>query len=846
MCNNERKDFEYKMERKIIIGVGLCMALVLVAGLFVGCKKKGKPEATIETGPKPEVAVESIGSVNVAPEGFAMASSCKNSEGYSNLNLNDGDPDTAFSSAWGRNWAENKEYYVYTDLTKVLPVDKVVLRPAKGEEKALPLAFEILVSDDGKEYTTVNEYETDPSADYSKDGFAVELEGIEARFVKLVTKKLHNGGEKGYYFALGELEIYSQATNHENIVMNRDDIVLHLEPANTQVLEIVRYRNDSYKPDEKATLKFYSDDLDVATVNIDGLVVPKAYGETDVYVYDGKNITKCHVAVTDTSKEHFRTSAFYHSSYVELSAMHKVFDYFAQAGLEYIEGTRAYDMNGNNVGLYSIFLCKERGINYSVCDVKNGAALLKMSDEEIINVVKKYENRAGCSGIYLQDEPFDDSFTRYAEVFKTITDYNPHVTPHLNLLSLIGFAGTAEYWTEVGAITGGADRTKFLSFDYYPYKADNTTFDRTLLDMLNRMRKTALKYNAATGYYIQVADQTDVLRPTTDNEILYNASLGVAYGMKNYKYFVAVTPLSKKETYVEGILNKDFEPSSMYQGVKAANAYIHSIGKTLGNSDALEVYHSTRTVGNETFPENFALTPADNSDIILTLYESLDNTKQQHIVVTNKRYAAELPTEIALKVAPEIASLAIVQDGKETPLEIPSDRIINLSIDPGACCVLKLPQGHDATVQLAPAPSENLALNSTAYVSSSQAGFAVNKYIASRYLTDGNKAMGGWLSAEHDKDAFAMIDLGEVKNVNKVILYPSMSFDPSFAPKAYTIYVSEDGKNFTKADQEKKASFTNDPYKGVTTKFSDVKARYVKIQIDTGKCGGFGEIEIFG
>ena len=156
--------------KKRLLNTIICGSLAALCLLATGCKKQEK-EPTIEKGPKPNVVAESIGSVNLARRGYAMASSSKRSKGYSNLNLNDGDVLTSFSASWEANPNETREFYFYVDLTEEKTLDKMVLYPAKGEEKAFPAVFEIHVSKDGKEYSLIKEFTTDPSQDYSAKGF---------------------------------------------------------------------------------------------------------------------------------------------------------------------------------------------------------------------------------------------------------------------------------------------------------------------------------------------------------------------------------------------------------------------------------------------------------------------------------------------------------------------------------------------------------------------------------------------------------------------------------------------------------------------------------------------------
>ena len=111
---------------------------------------------------------------NVAREGYALGSATKNDNGYSNLNLNDGDLTTGFSTPWEENKDSAHAYYFFIDLTQVKALDSVKLYPLAGDENGFPKAFDVQVSMDGETYTTVTSIDG-ATAEAAKDGleFAV-------------------------------------------------------------------------------------------------------------------------------------------------------------------------------------------------------------------------------------------------------------------------------------------------------------------------------------------------------------------------------------------------------------------------------------------------------------------------------------------------------------------------------------------------------------------------------------------------------------------------------------------------------------------------------------------------
>ena len=231
---------------------------------------------------------------------------------------------------------------------------------------------------------------------------------------------------------------------------------------------------------------------------------------------------------------------------------------------------------------------------------------------ELIRVVQKYEHRAGFYGIFLKDEPTDD-YAKYAQLVRVVNTYNPHIEAYLNQYPN-GSNNEAYdkkmsfYYQEVAAISGGNHgRLNYLSFDHYPFM-EGGGFDNSVFASLNAQRKAGLLYNCGTAYYLQCY-WNRVLTPT---EHMYNASMGIAYGMKKYQWFIMghIVDLGS------------VTPMVMYEGVQAANAYIKTVAPILGFSDAIEVYHTDEMPYNETLPNDFVFTHVSGGEAIYSLFGS--------------------------------------------------------------------------------------------------------------------------------------------------------------------------------------------------------------------------------
>ena len=769
----------------------------------------------------PEVSADVIGTGNVATEGYAMAGSTQTG---TNILLNDGDPATGFvSREFG---STSVDTYVFIDLGRQFTLRSVVLLPMTGKEAAFPQTFDVQVSDDFNSWTTVGtvEYASDPGA----EGVTVALDGVKAVYVRLSVTKL---SDKQKTYAIGEMKVMADVDRTNNLVMKQDDLWLYIDTPATLVRDHLRADNAA----ADAPLRFMTADPSIVTVDHEtGTITPVGYGDTLVYAYDGTNLTACRVKVIDERETDVRISTFYHSSFGNPEPIPRCLDYMKEAGIGFLEETRTYDAVGNQVCDWMMHLCAERGIFYSVCDPLNSADLARAKDDAIIALVQKYENRAGFGGIYLTDEPHEES-NDYAHVARVISAYNYHVTPHLNMLPIGGFPSWDEYISDYCAVTGGTARMKYLSYDNYCFLA-GTGFNWSVYNSLNKIRNYGLKYNAATGYYMQCMEIKGNYRISSDTELMLNASMGIAYGMKNFKWFVYLTPVGSGEAFTTGMIAADFTPSVMYEGVKAANARIKEVGKVIGGADAVEVYHSDSVSGNETLPKDFVITQTTKYEAIYTLYQSLTDD-YQYVVVVNRNYAANGDREFALKAAADVDSLEILSDGEFVPVSMSGDNTFSLLIPAGDCVLLRLPKGYDAR-RPAFAREDNLALDCPVFVSSSKYSFWTAKDLGAYCLTDGRTTTGQWNSDESDRSPSLMLDLGETFEISRVVLWGAENRFPA----DFTVEISADGSTWTEVYKTEGAKVKSGEHVDVT--FDAARARYVRIST-TQRNSKIAEIEVY-
>ena len=768
-----------------------------------------------------------VPSVNVAREGFAMASNSRNDAGYSNLNLNDGDRSTKFSTGDTGNQAD--PFWFFVDLTKAYGVKSVRLYSAAGDEAGFPKSFEVLTSMDGKEYVS---FTTVTDAVATADGWEVALNGTEARFVKIVTKELQPAtAERGCYFALGEIEVYADVDTAANAILNRNDAWLYVNPNIPMQLEVLYNRDGSAVSSD---WKYMTTNPEVALVNDSGLVTPRSVGTAEIYVTDGINQSVCLVEVKDQAEAKFHLETFFNPSLMP-DQLGAAFDVLKAEGIEYVGNVHTLDSAGNDHAPYSIFLCNERGMAYQVADTGiYGRPAAELTVEQLIHIIQKYEHKAGFYGLALRDEPTDD-YLDYAELVREANIYNPHVEVYLNQFPMVSVPGDSDsYYADVASISGGNGRLHYLSFDNYPHAGDGTFNPEFYRDM-NVMRKTGLLYDCSTAYYLQ-AFWRWLLSPT---EQMYNAVLGVSYGYKKFQYFSAFTGSDRY-----GLIQSSLIMTEMGVNVTAANEFIRKFEGYVGNCDAIEVYHTDETLGQDLLPADFVFTHMGGGEAIYSLFEALDGSGKQYILITNKNYAADGAVTFTVKAADGLRDLKILNTETEemVPLTVAADGTFTVAIGAGECALIELPDGFDAS---RPDPdTDNLAINRPAYVSSNASNFWSQTVFSSMYLTDGNTDENGWSPASDDEAPRIKLDLGEVYDISRVKIYMTSDIWNRRC-KNFTISVSEDGVNYVEVSRAEAYEWDKTTKSGEFA-FDTVAARYVLIQptLSTGG-GAFGEIEVY-
>ena len=144
--------------------------------------------------------------------------------------------------------------------------------------------------------------------------------------------------------------------------------------------------------------------------------------------------------------------------------------------------------------------------------------------------------------------------------------------------------------------------------------------------------------------------------PNAD-EIRWNVNAYLAYGFKALSYFNYV--MWGGESCYDGLIDREGNilHQELYDQVSSMNWEIRSMSDLLMNLDCLHAYHTQNDVADvEVLPENWIVTPADSSDLILSYMRAKDGT-EPYLAVFNKSFESEVEQTFILDEGSGITGL---------------------------------------------------------------------------------------------------------------------------------------------------------------------------------------------
>ncbi len=792
--------------------------------------------------------------INLAIDSKVTASeSYEEGEKWGVHNINDGD-----TQRNGGYTSENVNRAMNIDfnLGNVAELKRIVLFP----NGVAPKAFEIQTSFDGVTYKTIKTETI--STRHPSAPIIFELPATSyASYVRIKVTERYS--EDSYYVQFAEIAIYGIKNAYD---AHPSKSKIKLTPGDTLQLDWIVKNLNSFDP-YNHNVVWSSSNTNVATVNSNGLITAKAVGETTVRI---ENTTigyyaEVKVNVYDTipfARDEMTVSIF--APPLGDLFTDEQYQRLAAADVDLILNT--YNVYKTEDNLALIEMADKYGMNAIAADMRFRSDITNLSQEIIDEVYADYKGLSNLEGFYVYDEPWNAN--DYKDTVNLLESAYPGSFQYLNFFP--GFAFTSleqyEYILEDWAILTNGNSE--LMFDVYPFMQDGSTNYNRLFDSLDVIRRVGLEYDVNTAGCVQTIGYGPVGGPLTnripyESDIRYQNMAYLAYGIKHVSYwkYSAEEP-NGVEDYSVCPIDENGNPTDVYYYMQRINPVVHTLGKTLINCDAKEVYLTgSNTFGQKPVPSGFFVQPGNTSQSLIFSYLQDKNTGRNYLMVVNNNLSTSVTAP--LKFASGINSIEILNNDTGTWTATSVSGNYNVNLLPGGAALIALPSSYryaGTVVTETGATNElyhktvtgNSSLGTPGTRDQGLPGWYFNALTDGYILSNSEKGINGWCSELKTTPfkTWLQIDLGASQSISSLTLHAvdELTGYTGYFPKSYTISVSTNGTNWSQVASVTDSTTTDE----VTHNFSAGNARYIKVDItDMNSINGLyaaaiSEIEING
>ncbi len=787
------------------------------------------------------LAAEGAAPVNLAREATFTADSSQEDVSWSIKFINDGHlVGDASGLGLGYCSATAGEANVTATFPAAATFNEVKIWPASSSydncyQGHMARDFDLLISDDGKTWTTVHETRgyAHPEDNTASDPYVVRLEeAVTAKYLRW-----HIIAAAKSETIIQEFEVYmnTDAPVVVETTMEMDRPALELLPGMTDRLSTVVRNETDGEPVGKITWR--SENPGVATVDQNGNIKAVAVGETAITATSASGLTAtCRIFVVKERKnvfdENIVVSIFWppvDPGYVK----EEQYKLMADAGITYVMGA------GENVGekedqLNMLSWCYKYGMQMMLGDDRMGPSMANKTYADLEKLLAEYKNVPGVAGYWLVDEP--GSAVGYQEVYKNLKTLTPDKHVYLNFLPDFDLR-VIDDWLRYCA--GIGHPAFYYQYDSYNTFANHTDYERQIRSLrdgwlLCRDTDTELAaFILSTGH--------EPYRQPDEDDVRWQMNVSLAFGAKNMQYFTWFAPTGWGDGI--GIVGGDGKPTPLYEGVSRVNHETLKIGTVLKDLSVADVRVSGNHYTDLPFTDEFFAQPDKKADFVVSLMYNEDTGRNYMMVVSND---CDRSVDIALTLDEAVSSLKLVENGTKQSYTF-QDGKLTMKAEPGEAFLFELP----AACNFVPAPEEPKAgenLAAAGYVMASES-VPDGKYFIQN-LTDGvrfsNAESGGWRANEH-LPVDVTLDLKAARTFNRIDLYPAGVGDVYGAnmPADFAVQVSEDGQTWVDVVTVKDYKQTDKLAPSYT--FDAVEARYVRVHITkmAGDKVEICEIEVF-
>ena len=224
--------------------------------------------------------------------------------------------------------------------------------------------------------------------------------------------------------------------------------------------------------------------------------------------------------------------------------------------------------------------------------------------EKIKNIVSYYSQFSNVIGYDICDEPSTKYFNRLKKIVDYIKQNDSKRISYINMFPnyvTSGASGASDYTNGYLNKFAKEVNPQFLSVDHYPSMfsgSDINTSKKSYYSNLNDVKKIA-KDNNMKPMMISLVTKHLSFKNLTKEEIAFQISLNLAYGMKRISYFTYSID-NIESSFSEAIVDSNHKPTNHYYYVKDINKWAKIIGDQLYSKKVSGIYgiNEVSTISN--------------------------------------------------------------------------------------------------------------------------------------------------------------------------------------------------------------------------------------------------------
>ena len=709
----------------------------------------------------------------------------------------------------GASETRDVEITLTLDLMQFATVKRVELYP-RGGGQTFPDDYSIALSMNGEDWTEVASVTGD--SEIRSQGRIFSFDSVKARYVKITVTKLSeekDGNDR--VCTMSEIMVFG-IPGSKVIDINMKKSALYLYTGEEETIQLTVQGLD-----DVPKFEYTSADPSVAEVNEDGKVTAKQAGDTEIVIEETStgNTVKCRVVVADRSDGPDNILITVPMWANDDAITEEQFIWLRDADIDAIMAVGHNNSKEHTQRMLDIAQSiwdtgRERNLGVFVHSYLY-SVVPSATDERIIEHAKDYRNTLAFMGYHIEDEPWDP--IPYARIERLLKENDPDSIADINFLPGSVYGTYEEYYQRLSdyAKTVG-DKKSYLSFDNYPFGPNaGTVSEEALFGNFEAVRRAGLENDVPTAFYLQAVGSANyAYRRPGEGELRYHIASALSYGFKWIKYFSWYVPgatgTSEPDQFMDGIMDHNAQKTELYDVAATLNKEVHNVGDILVRLDSKEVFHSgskSKATGTYSIvPSDYFVQPVGDAYAIVSLFRDPDNGGW-YLMIVNKDFSQAATLSFKLSGVGSLVEIdKNVSDGTIAPDF--SNGVLTRTFKPGEFALYKLPDsesgyGSEAAVK---ADSILVGARSTADNTVPGDGYCIAYSHDGNNLSDNEKK--GWMASGSDGSdtvASVLYDMGEVKSMNRLDVYPSGtgSASGSYFPSTLKLEVSDDGENWTTA-----------------------------------------------